>query len=99
MNININFLTYYYICEEVKEMRIKMENSNALIGTAMLTAIWDKTHKDNLELLKPFIIYLIGKSTNIQEEINIEKIIKGMDEEFGFPNIPKAVIIKIFNRR
>lgn len=98
MNININFLTYYYICEEVKEMRIKMENSNALIGTAMLTAIWDQTHKDNLELLKPFITYLIGKSTNIQEEINIEKIIKGMDEEFGFPNIPKAVIVKIFNR-
>ena len=79
-------------------MRIKMENSNTLIGTAMLTAIWDQTHKDNLELLKPFIIYLIGKSTNIQDEINISQIIKEMDEEFGFPNIPKAVIIKIFNR-
>lgn len=75
-----------------------MENSNTLIGTAMLTAIWDQTHKDNLELLKPFIIYLIGKSTNIQDEINISQIIKEMDEEFGFPNIPKAVIIKIFNR-
>lgn len=79
-------------------MRIKMENTNALIGTAMLTAIWDQTHKDNLELLKPFIIYLIGKNTNVQDEINITQIIKKMDEEFGFPNIPKAVIIKIFNR-
>lgn len=79
-------------------MRIKMENSNALIGTAMLTAIWDQTHKDNLELLKPFIVYLVGKNTNIQGEININKIINEMDVEFGFPNIPKAVIEKIFNR-
>lgn len=79
-------------------MRIKMENSNALIGTAMLTAIWDQTHKDNLELLKPFITYLVGKNASIQDEINITKIINEMDEEFGFPNIPKAVIEKIFNR-
>ena len=75
-------------------MRIKMENSNALIGTAMLTAIWDQTHKDNLELLKPFITYLVGKNASIQDEINITKIINEMDEEFGFPNIPKAVIEK-----
>ncbi len=79
-------------------MRIKMKNSNALIGTAMLTAIWDQTHKDNLELLKPFITYLVGKNASIQDEINITKIINEMDEEFGFPNIPKAVIEKIFNR-
>lgn len=63
-------------------MRIKMENSNALIGTAMLTAIWDQTHKDNLELLKPFIVYLVGKNTSIQGEINIAKIINEMDKEF-----------------
>lgn len=97
--MNINFYSHtYYICKGVKEMRIKMENSNALIGTAMLTAIWDQTHKDNLELLKPFIIYLVGKNNNIQDEIDITKIIQEMDKEFGFPNIPKAVIIKIFNR-
>lgn len=75
-----------------------MENSNALIGTAMLTAIWDQTHKDNLELLKPFITYLVGKNNKIQEEIDIAKIIQEMDIEFGFQNIPKAVIVKIFNR-
>ena len=75
-----------------------MENSNALIGTAMLTAIWDQTHKDNLELLKPFIVYLVGKNTSLQDEIDINKIINEMDQEFGFPNIPKAVIEKIFNR-
>ena len=59
-----------------------MENSNALIGTAMLTAIWDQTHKDNLELLKFFIVYLVGKNTSIQGEINIAKIINEMDKEF-----------------
>ena len=59
-----------------------MENSNALIGTAMLTAIWDQTHKDNLELLKPFIVYLVEKNTSIQGEINIAKIINEMDKEF-----------------
>ena len=75
-----------------------MKNSNTLIGTAMLTAIWEKTRKDNLELLKPFIVYLVGKNTNVQDEIHINKIINEMDIEFGFPNIPKAVIEKIFNR-
>ena len=79
-------------------MRIRMEKSNVLIGTAMLTAIWDQPHKDNLELLKPFIVYLVGKNTSIQSEINIIKIINEMDVEFGFSNIPKAVIEKIFNR-
>lgn len=75
-----------------------MENNNVLIGTAMLTAIWDQTHKDNLELLKPFILYLVGCNTNISDEIDIIKIIYDMDFKFGFPNIPKAVIEKIFNR-
>lgn len=79
-------------------MRMKMKNNNALIGTAMLMAIWDKTHQDNLDLLKPFVLYLIGKNTHIGEEINIDSIIIGMEKEFGFSNIPRAVIIKIFGR-
>lgn len=73
-----------------------MENNNVLIGTAMLTAIWDQTHKDNLELLKPFILYLVGCNTNISDEIDIIKIIYDMDFKFGFPNIPKAVIEKSY---
>ena len=67
-----------------------MENSNALIGTAMLTAIWDRTHKDNLELLKPFIVYLVGKNTSIQGEINIAKIINEIEKIFN--RMKKTVI-------
>ena len=41
---------------------------------------------------------MVGKNNKIQEEIDIAKIIQEMDIEFGFQNIPKAVIVKIFNR-
>ena len=55
-----------------------MENTNVLIGTAMLTAIWDQTRKDNLELLKPFVTYLIGKNTNVEDKYkkSIEEFLK-----------------------
>ena len=36
-----------------------MKNDNALISTAVLTAIWDDSHKDNIELVIPFVSNII----------------------------------------
>lgn len=75
-----------------------MENEKVLINSAMLTAIWEETQKDNIELLKPFIMFLIDKTTKKGCEIDCVRICKMMDEKFSFLNFPQAVLIKVLNR-
>lgn len=75
-----------------------MKNDNALISTAILTAIWDESHKDNIELIKPFVLDVINNKYSINEEINEMEIIELLKENYCFDRFPIAVLKVVLTR-
>lgn len=75
-----------------------MNNDNALISTAILTAIWNESHKDNIELIKPFVLDIIDKKYSINEEINEMEIIELLKENYCFDRFPIAVLKVVLTR-
>lgn len=75
-----------------------MNNKNVLTNSAILTAIWDETKKDNLELIKPFVEVLVGESYKKGEKIDNDYIIKQMDEKFSFIQFPEPILLKVYGR-
>lgn len=75
-----------------------MSKDNALISTAVLTAIWDESHKDNIELIKPFVLEIINKSYSINQELDETFIIDQMMEKYCFNRFPLAVLKIVLTR-
>lgn len=71
-----------------------MKQNNALVSTALLSAIFDEKKQDNISLLIPFVIKLIYKYPKIKEE----EIGSKMIEEYSFSNFPHAIVRIIINR-
>ena len=71
-----------------------MKNNNALISTAMLTAIFEEKKQDTISLTIPFIINIINNDPTIS---NVE-IAKKMQDEYSFSNFPQAIIKIVVNR-
>lgn len=72
-----------------------MDINKTLISTAMLTAIFEKTKKGNIDLIAPFVLYIISKNEYGATE---ETIISQMETEFSFLNFPRAVLKIIINK-
>ena len=51
------------------EMRWNLMNQNVLISTALVCSLWDNHRKDTLDLMMPFLKYVIAKKTSIGEEL------------------------------
>lgn len=77
---------------------LNMINKKVLANSAMITAIWNETKKDNIELLKPFVIFLLGDNYELNDEIDCEEICIQMEKKFSFVNFPIAVLKKVFTR-
>lgn len=75
-----------------------MSKDNALISTAVLTAIWDESHKDNIELIKPFVLEIINKAYSINQELDETFIIDQMREKYCFNRFPLAVLKIVLTR-
>ena len=75
-----------------------MKNDNALISTAVLTAIWDDSHKDNIELVIPFVSNIIFNKFKVNDLIDEEYIIRQLKEKFCFNKFPHAVLKIASNR-
>ncbi len=75
-----------------------MKNDNALISTAVLTAIWDDSHKDNIELVIPFVSNIIFNKFKVNDLIDEEYIIRQLKEKFCFNKFPHAVLKIVLNR-
>lgn len=73
-------------------------NQNVLISTALISSLWEKQHKDTLDLMMPFLKYSIAKQTPVGKRINIEAITELFKNEFGYENIPQNVILSMLNR-
>jgi len=75
-----------------------VNKDNALISTAVLTAIWNESHKDNIELIKPFVLEIINKSYIVGQELDETFIIEQMKEKYCFNKFPLAVLKIVLNR-
>lgn len=79
-------------------MRIDIMNRNTIISLAMLYALWQSSRKDLLDLIRPFVLYAVGNTTEINSEIDIALICDFMEREFGYKSIQVAVIKRILDR-
>lgn len=77
---------------------IDMDNQNALTSTALLASIWEKEKKDTIELILPFVTYAIGKTTSIDNQIDVSSVAAFLSSNFGFSEIPHSVLYKTFTR-
>ena len=69
-----------------------------IISLAMLYALWQSSRKDLLDLIRPFVLYAVGNTTEINSEIDIALICDYMEREFGYKSIQVAVIKRILDR-
>ena len=58
----------------------------------MLYALWQSSRKDLLDLIRPFVLYAVGNTTEINSEIDIALICDYMERELV------AVIKRILDR-
>ena len=72
-----------------------MKNQEYIVSTAMLAAYLGKSSTDCLDLMKPFILYLLPKEGSRIDQSDISIKLK---ERFGFNNVPENVVAKILNR-
>ena len=72
-----------------------MKNKDFIVSNAMLSAFLGKQSKDCLDLMKPFVLYLLPQ---VNSRIDINSISRRMNTEFGFSNVPDNVIGKILKR-
>ena len=82
----------------ISEVRWNLMNANVLISTAMICSLWDTHKKDTLDLMIPFLKYIIAKQTQVGKEVNIDSIIESFKSEFGYESIPRNVIVSMLNR-
>lgn len=73
-------------------------SNNILISTSMLSSIWEKKRKDTIDLLLPFLSYIIAKNTVIEKAIDINLITENFKKEFGYSDIPINVISQMLTR-
>lgn len=92
-----NYHIYDIMLKKLK-MRLNIMNRNTIISLAMLYALWQSRRQDLLDLIQPFILYAIGTTTNVGDKIDVEKISKCMEEEFGYHSFQTAVVRRILVR-
>ena len=70
---------------------------NPMTGTVMLETLWTTKRMDLLDLVSPFVLYAIAKTTERNEIVNSEKVIDTM-KSFGYVDVPVAVVETICKR-
>lgn len=75
-----------------------MRNQSALTGTVLLEAFWSSRRKDMIDLITPFVHYAVAKITSVGDCVDTQKVTKIIRQEFGYTDIPEAVLHKVFSR-
>lgn len=73
-------------------------NENIFTSTAMLSAIWEHHKKDNMELMVPFVLYCVGKSTMVGQRVEMVRLIDSLKADCGYEEFPLNVAMGILNR-
>ncbi len=75
-----------------------MTNQNLLTGVVMLETMWEIKKKDLVDLISPFIFYSVAKTHLFGEKIDQRRVLLIVQEEFGYKDMPQAVIEKVLKR-
>ena len=75
-----------------------MNSNKMFVGTIMLEAIWESRHKDLIDLISPFVVYAVSKKYTIGETIDQRLIRDTVRREFGYDDLPIAIIDRVFKR-
>lgn len=73
-----------------------MENQSALVTVAMLSAFLSKDNKNYLDLITPFVLNLLPNKQG--EKIDRSHILKELNSEYGFEDMPAHVLTSILSR-
>lgn len=79
-------------------MEIDIMNRNTITGLAMIYALWQTSHHDLLDLIKPFVLFSVGKTTSIGSAIDIDAVCRNLEQEFGYKSFQPVVVKKVLNR-
>lgn len=79
------------------EVKFDMERDEFLLSTAMLSSIWEEGFTDSIDLLIGFVKYVIGQSTNINDELDLKSIHTTAKKYLYIPNIPEQIIEEILD--
>lgn len=84
----------------IKKIEIRMDymNRNTIVGLAMLCAYSETKHQDLLDLIAPFVLYVVGKTAKLDSEIDMGQVCEYLDVQFGFKGIQSSVVKKILQR-
>ena len=77
---------------------IDIMNGNTISSLAMIYALWQTSNHDLLDLIRPFVVYAVGNTTNKGDEISAEIIARFMETEFGYKSFQVEVVNRILNR-
>lgn len=72
-----------------------MRSQEYIVSNAMLAAYLGKASTDCLDLMKPFVLYLLPE---LDRKVDINEISIGIKRDFGFKEVPNNVILKIIKR-
>lgn len=83
------------VCKGVK---ITMATHNGIVSTALLSLLFEKKRKDNLDLLRPFVECAICAQYSVGDRIDLARIATHMETEFGFEKVIDSVVESIVER-
>lgn len=75
-----------------------MSNRMSLAGAVLLEAYWETRQKDMLDLISPFVQYGVATTTVLGERIDTSKVTEILRNDFGYVDMPEAVVFRIVNR-
>lgn len=73
-------------------------NRNTIVSLAMLYALWQSKQQDLLDLIRPFVLFSVGNTTNVGQPIDVLQVREYLEKEFGYKSFQTAVIHKVLNR-
>ena len=75
-----------------------VDNQNLLTGAVMLETMWKTRNKDLIDLISPFVFYAVAKVCSPNEIIDQRKALEKIKTEFGYIDMPLAIIEKVLKR-
>lgn len=81
-----------------KGMKLSMGTKNGIVSTALLSLLFEKNKKDNLDLLRPFVECAICAKYSVGDKIDIATVASHLEAEFGFENVVDSVVESILER-
>ena len=75
-----------------------MSNKDLLTGVTMLETMWKSRKMDLVDLISPFILFSIAKTTSPGEIVNQQKVLDYV-RTFGFKDMPIAIVSRVLKRK